>query len=142
MFQPEKFRDIFCQRLVEVQTEAAFLVFPDAIQPVKHHVAELHQSQQHGVDLQAIVVRDDQSVGHAELRHGVENAHVGVNAHVLVGDDRCHIGHLRYVQHNGYHGAIEHPIGGIHPFNWDYQPAVKKIQATDENGKSDNDRKD
>ena len=101
----------------------------DAVDAVDEHDDDADGEVQHGVEFEFVEVADDEEVDDEELEGDVEDLDIGVDIHLLVGDDAGVVGGLGDAEHGAEDAALVDPVGGGHAPLGDDELVAEEPQA-------------
>lgn len=97
--------------------EVAFREVTDAVDAIDHHDEDADGQDQEGIEDKFVEVADYQQIDNQQLESDVENLDIGIDVHLLVGDDGRVIWCLGDAQHSAEDAALIDPVGCCHaPF--------------------------
>ena len=115
--------------LVKCLTQPALLKFAPAIEVVNQCGDTVHDQKQEAIQNQFVIVDHLNKIDYQKLHHDIKDAHVGINVHLLMGNETGHKGHLYDTDQHGDARELEYPKGRVHPVGLNVHLVVKKPKA-------------
>lgn len=101
----------------------------DAVDAVDEHDGYTYGEREDGVEFEFVEVADYQQVDDKQFQRDVEDFDIGVDIHLLVGDDAGVVRGLGDAEHGAQDGALVHPMRGLHASFGDYEFVAEEPQA-------------